>query len=217
MKKKIEDAMRFYLLATQLKYKLRSGWDSDHWAVTKERLESIAEHVYGTCILALSIYSNFDFDIDISKVLKMLVLHEIGEVFIGDITPFENITPEEKMRIEHEAVQRVLGDLVKKDEYYSLLVEFDEKETKEAIFAFYCDKLDANIQCKVYQDTGYQRPLDTSFKNPVYTSNRIKNAVENGAKTVFEAWYYYDKDLYNDEIFTNILEFIKETNTQSII
>lgn len=58
--KSLDDAMRFYLLATQLKYKIRSGWDETHWNVSKERLESIAEHVYGTCILALSIDSEFE-------------------------------------------------------------------------------------------------------------------------------------------------------------
>src|SRR5574344_788024 len=102
-KNSIADAMRFYLLATQLKYKIRSGWDETHWNVSKERLESIAEHVYGTCILALSIDSEFETNLDINKVVKMLVIHELGEVFIGDITPFDNITPEEKMEKEHEA------------------------------------------------------------------------------------------------------------------
>lgn len=57
MERKFENIMHFYLLATQLKYKIRSGWDEKHWNVSKERLESIAEHVYGTCILALGIYS----------------------------------------------------------------------------------------------------------------------------------------------------------------
>ena len=102
---RLDDAMRFYLLATQLKYKIRSGWDETHWNVGKERLESIAEHVYGTCILALSINSEFETNLDINKVVKMLVIHELGEVVIGDITPFDNITPEEKMEKEHEAIK----------------------------------------------------------------------------------------------------------------
>lgn len=80
MNERLLSTMRFYLLATQLKYKIRSGWDKTHWNVSKERIESVAEHVYGTCILALSIYSNFEVNVDINKVIKMLVLHEIGEV-----------------------------------------------------------------------------------------------------------------------------------------
>ena len=60
MEEKLKNSMRFYMLATQLKYKIRSGWDKSHWNVSKDRVESIAEHVYGTCILALSIDSEFE-------------------------------------------------------------------------------------------------------------------------------------------------------------
>ena len=82
MNEKLRNALRFYLLATRLKYIVRSGWDEKHWNVNKDRLESIAEHIYGTCILALSIDSEFETNLNIDKVVKMLVLHEIGEVLI---------------------------------------------------------------------------------------------------------------------------------------
>lgn len=213
--KRLDDAMRFYLLATQLKYKIRSGWDETHWNVSKERIESIAEHVYGTCILALSIYSEFETNLDINKVVKMLVIHEIGEVLIPDFTPFEGITPEEKMKIEHEAMEDVLGELIKKDGYYSLLLEFDEKKTKESIFAHHCDKMEADIQAKVYQDMGCQHSLDEQENNVVFKSQRVQQMVKDGAKSAFDIWYEWDKSLYyDDEIFANILDYVKEINTQ---
>lgn len=213
--KRLDDAMRFYLLVTQLKYKIRSGWDETHWNVSKERLESIAEHVYGTCILALSIDSEFETNLDINKVVKMLVIHELGEVVIGDITPFDNITPEEKMEKEHEAIKEVLGELSKKEELYSLLLEFDEKKTKEAIFAHHCDKLEADIQAKVYQDMGCQHSLDEQENNVVFKSQRVQQMVKDGAKSAFDIWYEWDKSLYyDDEIFANILDYVKEINTQ---
>lgn len=213
--KRLDDAIRFYLLATQLKYKIRSGWDEIHWNVSKERLESIAEHVYCTCILALSIDSEFETNLDINKVVKMLVIHELGEVVIGDITPFDNITPEEKMKKEHEAIKEVLGDLIKKDEFYSLLLEFDEKKTKEAVFAHHCDKLEADIQAKVYQDMGCQNLLNEQENNVVFKSQRIQQMVKDGAKSAFDIWYEWDKSLYfDDEIFASILDYVKEINTQ---
>lgn len=213
--KRLNDAMRFYLLATQLKYKIRSGWDETHWNVSKERLESITEHVYGTCILALSIDSEFETNLDINKVVKMLVIHEIGEVVIGDITPFEDITPEEKMKIEHKAIKEVLGDLIKKDEFYLLLLEFDDKKTKEAVFAHHCDKLEADIQAKVYQDMGCQHSLDEQENNVVFKSQRVQQMVKDGAKSAFDIWYEWDKSLYyDDEIFANILDYVKNINTQ---
>lgn len=216
MEEKIKNLMRFYLLATQLKNKIRSGWNEQHWNIKKERIESVAEHVYGTCILALSIYSEFDFelDIDINKVLKMMILHEIGEVIIGDITPYDNITPEEKMRMEHEAILIILEGIIKKEEYYSLLIEFDEKQTKEAIFAFHCDKLEADIQSKIYQDTECHNNLEDISISNIIKNKKINDLILKGAKTPFDIWYETDKKYYeNDKIFASILEYVKENNT----
>ncbi|OKZ78320.1 MAG: hypothetical protein BHW01_01725 [Clostridium sp. 27_14] len=215
MEEKLRNSMRFYLLATQLKYKIRSGWDKTHWNVSKERIESIAEHVYGTCILALSIDSEFKTNLDINKVIKMLVLHELGEVIIGDITPFDNITPEEKMKKEHEAMREVIGDLVNQEEFLSLLFEFDEKKTKEAIFAHHCDKLEADIQAKVYQDMGCQHSLDEQEDNVVFKSNKVQQMVKDGAQTAFDIWYEWDKSLYyDDEDFARLLDYVKTIDTQ---
>lgn len=218
MEEKLKNSMRFYMLATQLKYKIRSGWDKTHWNVSKERIESIAEHVYGTCILALSIDSEFKANLDINKVIKMLVLHELGEVIIGDITPFDNITPEEKMQKEHEAMREVIGDLVNQEEFLSLLFEFDEKKTKEAIFAHHCDKLEADIQAKVYQDMGCQHPLDEQEDNVVFKSNKVQQMVKDGAQTAFDIWYEWDKSLYyDDEDFARLLDYVRTINTQELL
>ena len=215
MEERLKSTMRFYLLATQLKYKIRSGWDETHWNVSKERIESIAEHVYGTCILALSIDSEFETHLDIGKVIKMLVLHELGEVVIGDITPFDNISPEEKMEKEHVAIKEILGDLIKKEEYFALLLEFDERRTNEAIFAYHCDKLEADIQAKVYQDMGCQNPLDRQENNVVFNSQKVQQMVQDGAKTAFDIWYEWDRSLYaDDERFSKLLDYIKEIDTQ---
>lgn len=218
MEEKLKNSMRFYMLATQLKYKIRSGWDKSHWNVSKDRVESIAEHVYGTCILALSIDSEFKTNLDINKVIKMLVLHELGEVIIGDITPFDNITPEEKMKKEHEAMREVIGDLVNQEEFLSLLFEFDEKKTKEAIFAHHCDKLEADIQAKVYQDMGCQHPLNEQEDNVVFKSDKVQQMVKDGAQTAFDIWYEWDKSLYyDDEDFARLLDYVRTINTQELL
>ena len=216
MEERLKSIMSFYLLATRLKYKIRSGWDETHWNVSKERLESVAEHIYGTCILALSIDSEFETNLDIDKIIKMLVLHELGEVIIGDITPFDNITPEEKMKREHAAMKDVLGDLVKNEEYFALLLEFDAKKTREAVFAHLCDKLEADIQAKVYQDMGCQNPLDEQEKNVVFKNESIQQMLQDGAKTAFDIWYEWDKALFaDDEKFSALLDYLKKVNTQT--
>lgn len=213
MEEKIKSAMNFYLLATKLKYKIRSGWDFNHWNVNNARIESIAEHVYGTCILAISLDSEFDLGVNLDKVLKMLTIHEIGEVLIGDITPFDNITQKQKEDIEHKAILDVLGDLVKKDELYNLLIEFDEHITKESKFAFLCDKLEADIQAKIYQDMGCQRSLDDQEHNVVFNSLKVQDMISNGANSAFDIWYLWDKDKFESEpVFKKTLQYVKNNN-----
>ena len=209
----MKKAIDFYLLATQLKYKIRSGWDEMHWNVDKERLESVAEHVYGACILAISIDSEFNLNLDLDKVLRMLVLHEIGEVLIGDITPFDGVTRREKMTLEHEAIRRSFGGLAKKEEYCRLLAEFDEHETRESRFAYYCDKFESDLQAKVYQDMGCCRSLDDQDNNVVLKNEIIQKILaDESINSVFDVWYEWGKGIYEDELFPVFLEYIKTNN-----
>ena len=77
-----KNVVDFYVLCNTLKNVVRSGWKI--WNVKKERLESIAEHIFGTQMLAISMWSEYDYDIDIKKVLTMLAVHETEEIIIGD-------------------------------------------------------------------------------------------------------------------------------------
>lgn len=210
---KIETIMRFYLLATKLKYKIRSGWNKEHWNIDSDRLESIAEHVYGCLVLTLGIYSEYRYKIDINKVMMMLVLHEIGEVFIPDITPFMGISREEKMLIEHEAMASVLDGLLKKEEYLSLLYEFDEGKTVEAKFAYMIDKIEADIQSKVYQDMGCHHSLCEQENNITFKNDSVLKMVEDGAESAFDIWYLFDRDKFEREpTFSKILKYVKDND-----
>ena len=213
MNDKIKIAMKFYLLATKLKYKIRAGWDKDGWNVKGDRIESVAEHVYGVCILAISLDSEFNFDINLERVIKMLVLHEIGEVNTGDITPFDGISEKDKEKLEHSAWLEILDGLVKRDEYYDLLLEFDERITKEAKFAYLCDKLEADIQSKIYEDMGCHRSLSDQENNKCYKYDKIKRILENGATCAFDVWYQNDYDKFeNDKVFIKGLGYVKDNN-----
>lgn len=211
---KEKNILKFYLLATTLKEKIRSGLIL--WKVNKERLESVAEHIYGTCILAISIDSEYELDINLDKVLKMLVLHELEEVIIGDLTPFDNVTREEKLKSGKEAVSKILKDLVKKEEYELLLDEFNAHITNESIFAYMCDKLECDIWIKLYEDLGYNNIQEKNLK-PL-ENRKIKELMNNGSNTIADIFIEYDKDIYKDnEIFLNILDYVKKNNLKDLL
>lgn len=97
-----EDAFKFYFKATQLKDILRQG--AVQWNVKKNRLESIAEHVYGCLILAISLHSELNLELDLGKTLEMLAIHELEELVIGDVTPLDNIDKKDLKDKAREAV-----------------------------------------------------------------------------------------------------------------
>ncbi len=142
-----ENVLKFYVLCNRLKNVIRTGWKD--WHVNRERLESVAEHVYSAQMLAIAMYSEFKYDVDIYKVIFMLAVHELEEILIGDLTQFQ-ISREEKAKIGHEAIEKVLSSLANKEDVKKIILEFDERKTKEAEFAYHIDKLEADLQCRLY-------------------------------------------------------------------
>ena len=76
----IKESLRFYYLATELKNIIRTGWDNSHWNINAERRESVAEHIFGTCILAISKKNNRNIDIIKNIALPTGILNDIDLV-----------------------------------------------------------------------------------------------------------------------------------------
>lgn len=119
----------FYVLTNKLKNVIRTGWKD--WHVKSERLESVAEHVYGVQMLALAMCSEYEYEIDLYKVMFMLAIHELEEIIIGDLT-YKQISRDDKKTIGHEAVKKILSGLLNGEEIKKLIYEFDEGITPEA-------------------------------------------------------------------------------------
>lgn len=209
---KCKNVIKFFKHNMVLHEKKRSDWDSHHWDVSG-KIETVSDHVYSTMKLAHAINKHYNLDVDIDKVLKMLLVHEFGEILIGDITPFDNVTVEEKESIEHIAFKNVVSMLSDKKELYSLMKEFDEHNTKESKFAYMCDKLEAQLQAKVYFDRGLFKELNEYTDNIVLTSPKIQELIKNGASNAYQIWYFYNIGLIDDEIYKDVILTSKYTNT----
>ena len=213
----VENVLKFYYLATKLKYLVRGGWNSEHWNITKCRAESVAEHVYGTIMLAIGMQQEFKYDLNLEKVVLMLAIHEVVENIIGDITPHQNITKEEKAEIEHKAVSQIFGCIADSEYLYELVLEFDERKTIESQFAFYIDKLEANLQSKYYNDNGFHNGMDEQQNNVVFTKDKTHELIANGAKCPFDIWYGYDLELFkDDDNFTSVMNYLKDNDISKL-
>lgn len=205
-KLKILNVLDTYYDLTKLKNKKRQGWL--YWNVSAERVESIAEHIFGAQQLAWLIYSEANLDLDINKVIAMLSLHETEEITIGDITPFDKVSREEKLEKGEKAVEETFSKLSKGSQMFNLVREFDEAKTKEGKFALLCDKLECDLQAKKYYE-----------KNMVSVDNATDIVKENektidylsqGITNVGEIFLRNDEGRYKGTIFEEIANFMRE-------
>ena len=186
---KEKNVINYYVLCNKLKNVIRTG--RKDWNVQKERLESVAEHIFGVQMLAISMKSEYNYDVDILKVIMMIAIHELWETVIWDLTEFQ-ISREEKERIEHEAVHKILKDLADGEEIEKIFLEFDEHKTKEANFAYQCDKLECDLQCKLY-DEEWCVDLNKQESCNAIENERVQKLLKEN-KTWSEMWLWYDKE-----------------------
>lgn len=105
----------------------------------------------------------------------------------------------------------VLGNLSSRESMYQDLLAFDEHSTQTFEFARYCDKIEADIQSRIYQDMGCHNPLTEQTNNVAFRSDKVKRIMEGDVKTPVDVWYEMDKDIYRrSDTFTKMLKYIKD-------
>ena len=202
---KESNVIRYYVLCNKLKDVIRKGWKD--WNVERQRVESVAEHIFGVQMLAITIYSEYKYDIDISKVILMLAVHELEEIYIGDLTQFD-ISREEKEKIGRDAVSKVLGEMICSKEIAKLILEFDERKTNEAKFAYHCDKLECDLQAKLYDEEDCV-DLNNQEDNKTFYDTKVQELFKT-EKTWSGMWRAFGQDKYGyDDNFKAISNYAK--------
>ena len=155
--------IKAYFEFNQLKNLYRQGWLSR--GVSRERCESVAEHTLGVAVLAYFLAEATFTELDASRVIRMALLHDFGEIFAGDMTPQDQIDPKAKHQIESQAVRRIFSDFPAGEGYLALWDEFEAGVTPEAQFVHQIDRLEMAMQASVYEHSGFpdlQEFFDTS-------------------------------------------------------
>ncbi|WP_374498309.1 HD domain-containing protein [Vogesella indigofera] len=107
-----------------------------------ERQENSAEHSWQIAMLASSLAPYAAEPVDISHVVAMLLVHDIGEIDTGDTIVYAEDGWEERKAAELAAVTRIFGLLpeTQAQRFMSLWQEFENGETAEARFAHAADR-----------------------------------------------------------------------------
>ena len=188
---KEQNVINYYVICNRLKNVIRTGWKN--WNVQRERIESVAEHIFGVQMLAIAMKSEYQYDVDIMKVIFMLAVHELGETVIGDLTQFQ-ISKDEKEKLEHEAVNKILSGLLDGNQIEQLFLEFDSHSTKESMFAYQCDKLECDLQSKLYDEEGCV-DLNNQEGHATMENARVQELLKTGASWS-TMWLQFGQQVY---------------------
>jgi len=159
------------------------------------RAENDAEHSWHLAVMALllSEYSN-DQNLDVCKVIKMVLIHDIIEIDSGDTYCYDVEGVKEQAAKEKKAAKRLFGMLPpdQEKEFWSLWEEFDAMTTPEAQFAAALDRL---------------QPLLHNFhtQGSMWIKHEIKRAqvvernkpMVKGSKTL---WKFSEKNIINEAV-----------------
>ena len=187
-----KSVLEFYALANRLKDVIRSGWED--WGLRRDRLESVAEHIYGTQMLAIAVYGEYKYAINIYKVVLMLAVHELEEIAIGDLTAWD-VPADEKKRRGKEAVQEILSGLLCKEFIGEVISEYEERATTEAKFAYQIDKLECDLQAKLYDSEGCVDLANVQVPSKIVGDTRVTQLLESG-KSWSGMWMEFGRDSY---------------------
>ena len=116
-----------------------------HCYTSNGRHESVAEHCWMACLMAFMMKDEFP-ELDMDKVIHMLLIHDLGEAFTGDIPVFDKTAADEAK--EESLLQAWVQTLPqeKADEMRALYEEMDARQTPEAKLYKALDGLEAVVQ-----------------------------------------------------------------------
>jgi putative hydrolase of HD superfamily len=137
--------------------------------VGMDRFENTAEHSWQIAVLAFALVPFAEGPINIDRVIKMLLVHDIGEIDAGDTIVFAREGWTERKAAELAGVKRIFGILPEQTGavFLDLWEEFERGDSPDARFAHTADRampvlLNLSNQGGSWRDNGisYERVVD---------------------------------------------------------
>ena len=158
-----EKVLEFLLSTGQSKRVIRSGW-------IREKVkdpESVAEHSFQLSVMAMIFADHFG--VDKEKLIKMAVLHDLGEVATGDIVWARGKVMDLEKRASKETAElgeitRIFNIIGRSVEYRGIFEEMIDGKSPEAKIFWQLDKLEVALQAMVYEKENNKK-LEEFFVN----------------------------------------------------
>ena len=164
-----------------------------------DRHENDAEHSWHLAMMTIVLAAHSDKAIDVLKVLKMVLIHDIVEIDAGDTFIYDTVRNHTNTEAERLAAKRIFGLLPTEQaaEFIAVWEEFEEGGTDEAKFARAMDRLEPLLQ-NTSNNGGTWAEYDVDYQK-VYDK---KIAIKNGYATL---WVYAER-LLEENVEKGILK-----------
>ena len=164
-----------------------------------ERRENDAEHSWHLAVMAIVLAEHSDKPIDLLKVLKMVLIHDIVEIDAGDTFIYSTTKDHDNTEEELAAAKRIFGILPAEqaEELIEIWKEFEAAETDEAKFAKSLDRFEPLLQSAT-NNGGTWVEHDVPY-HKVYDVNK---AIKNGSTTLWN----YAENLLNESVEKGFLK-----------
>jgi putative hydrolase of HD superfamily len=139
--------------------------------VGSERYEDSAEHSWHLAMMALLLAEYADETVDLSRVVRMVLIHDIVEIDAGDTFLYDDAARLSKQAVEATAATRLFG-LLPADQAAAFLVlwqEFEARQSADARFAYALDRLMPLLQN--YHNAGQTWQENNIHKAQVWQAN----------------------------------------------
>ncbi|MCX4325783.1 MAG: HD domain-containing protein [Lachnospiraceae bacterium] len=164
------------------------------------RRENDAEHSWHLALMAILLGEYADKDIDVLRVVAMVLIHDIVELDAGDTYAYDSEGNATKRERELKAADRIFNILPEDQAAYlrSLWDEFEGQETKESLFANTLDKL----QPLVLNDASGGK----AWKEHGIKLSQVLERNKNTAKGSKELWEYAGKNFIEPSVEKGMLK-----------
>lgn len=161
------------------------------------RKENDAEHSWHISLMAIILLEYSNHKVDILRVIKMLLIHDLVEIDAGDTflyAPNRN----DRFSIEKKAAEKIFSILPddQKEEFLNLWVEFEQRNTDDSKFAAVLDRLEPLLQNYLTKGATWKE-FDIEY-------NQVVNANEHICDGSLELWEYV-KLILNESVDKNYL------------
>ena len=147
--------------------------------INSDRPENDAEHSWHLAMMAIVLAGHANEPIDLEKVMKMVLIHDIVEIDSGDVFVYDTTKSHDNFDEELKAARRIFGILPEEqaEEFINLWIEFEEMKTPESKFARALDRLEPLLQ-NASNNGGTWREFDVKYDKVIEKKKAIKDGSE---------------------------------------